>query len=168
MSGKTKETPPSQLANRSLGAGPGQPAVPESAEMSGNERNIEIPGLTFRQRSVLPSVVLAPSIAGAARNSGVAESTLRRWLEEPAFREELERLRQEAYDLARKQLQAMMPRCLAIMAEVAAESPDPALRLRAARYLLSSSLKYHEIDGLRERVRDLQQVVEDTKNTSPL
>ena len=68
----------------------GQPP-PKSAEMNGNEWNSKISDLTFRQQSALPSVVVASSIAGAARKTGVAESTLRRWLEEPAFREELDR-----------------------------------------------------------------------------
>ena len=59
--------------------------------MNGNEWNNKISDLTFHQQSALPSVVVALSIAGAARYTGLAESTLRRWLEEPAFRKELDR-----------------------------------------------------------------------------
>ena len=165
MSGKTKKAPRTQTPRRSSGSGPGRPLEPKTAEMNGNERIQKISGLTFRQQSALPSVVVAPSIAEAARNTGVAESTLRRWLEDPAFRNELDLARKEAYDLALKQLQALIPECLAIFADVAANSPDPALRLRAARYLITYGVKLHEVDGLNERVRNLQQAVETSKES---
>ena len=68
--------------------------------MNGNEWDNKISDLTFHQQSALPSVVVALSIAGAARKTGVADSTLRRWLEEPAFREKLDLAQKETYDLA--------------------------------------------------------------------
>ena len=65
--------------------------------MNGNEWNKKISDLTFHQQSALPSVVVAPSIAEAARKTGVADSTLRRWLEEPAFREARDLAHKETY-----------------------------------------------------------------------
>ena len=61
-------------------------------EMAGNGREIEISELIFRQRAALPKIALAQSLAQAARDTGVAERTLRRWLENPSFREELDHL----------------------------------------------------------------------------
>ena len=46
------------------------------------------------------------------------------------------------------------------LASPSAISPDPALRLRAARYLLSYGVKLREIDGLHKHVRNLQHAVE--------
>ena len=168
MSGKTKRTPGSLLPGRSQATVPAQAADTKSAETSGNEWLLEIPGLSRRQQSALPAIVAAPSIAEAARRSGIAESTLRRWLEEPGYRNELDRLRKEAYDLAVKQVQALVPECLSIFAKVAAESTDPALRMRAARYLLSYGVKFKEIDELQQKVRSLEQAQEVDKATKPI
>ena len=137
-------------------------------EMADNGREIEISELTFRQQAALPTIALARSLAQAARDTGVAERTLRRWLEDPSFREELDRLRQESYDLARQQAQAAMPMCLSILADAALESPDPALRLRAARYLLSYGLKFVEVDNLRERLKAVEDAFHYAKTASPL
>ena len=71
--------------------------------MSANDRKIEISELTFRQQAALPAIALAQ----AARDTGVAERTLRRWLEDPSFRQELDRLRQESYDLARQVMKGL-------------------------------------------------------------
>ena len=173
MSGNTKKTPRSRTPRRSTKSGPGKSAGPESAEMSGNERKIEIPALTPRQQPVLPSFVLSPSIPGEIPYSGVDVTTLRRWMEEPAFRGKLKRQGQEASELARRQLQALMPTALAIMVEAAAKDPDPTIRLRAARYLLSSGKHFSgrlskEIEELRQLVRRRQQAAEAAKATKPL
>ena len=168
MSGNPTKPPGSLFQGPSQPSEPGPPAETESVEMSGNERIFEIPGLSPRQQSALPTVVSSPTIAESARRAGVAESTLRRWLDEPAFRKELDRQREEAYNLALKQVQALVPECLSIFAKVAVESADPALRLRAARYLLSYGMKVKEVDDLRERIRNLEQAVEVDRTTKPM
>ena len=114
---------------------------------------------------MLPVLSVARSIAQAARDTGVAESTLRRWLSEPSFREQLDDLRKEAYDLARKQAQAVLPACLSVVAELALEGQDPSLRLRAARFLISYARKIDEIADLRTEMIDLREAV-DLKNST--
>ena len=164
-----KKTPCSKLPKRNPDSKPNPPTNPERPEMADNGREIEISELTFRQQAALPGqIALARSLAQAARDTGVAERTLRRWLEDPSFREELDRLRQESYDLARQQAQAAMPMCLSILADAALESPDPALRLRAARYLLSYGLKFVEADNLRERLNAVEDAFHSAKTASPL
>ena len=144
------------------------PARPESSEMSGNERTMEISELTFRQQSVLPILAVSRSLAQAARDSGVAESTLRRWLSDSDFRDELDRIRQESYDLARRQAQAVLPACLSVVSELAFESPDPALRFRAARFLITYASRIGEIDSLRADIQDLNEAMSLIKQTAPI
>ena len=134
-----------------------QPHDPqEPPDLSGNDCQIEVSQLPPRQQAALPIVAVSPSIAQAARQSGVSERTLRRWLDDPAFRQQLSQLHQEAYDLARRQLQALVPHCISIMAAEAVENPDPALRIRAARYLMSYAVKFNEIEKLADDLRDLR------------
>ena len=116
---------------------------------------VEDSGLTHRQRATLPVVAFAPSIAQAARFSGVAESTLRRWLANPDFREQVDRMREETLHVASQELKGLMPTCAAVFAD-AMQSPDPALRLRAARYAISFILRVNEVDRLATDLHDLE------------
>ena len=165
MSANDREIEISELTSDTTPTSDGQTQRPD---MSANDREIEISELTFRQQAALPTIALARSLAQAARDTGVAERTLRRWLEDPSFRQELDRLRQESYDLARQQAQAAMPMCLSILADAALESPDPALRVRAARYLLSYGVKFVEADNLRERLKSVEDAFHSAKTASPL
>ena len=143
--------------------------------MSGKSKFLPSPPAS--SQSCHPSSCPPPS-PGEIPYSGVDVTTLRRWMEEPAFREKLKRQGQEASELARRQLQALMPTALAILVEAAAKDPDPTIRLRAARYLLSSGKQSSgklfsgrlskEIEELRQLVRLRQQAAEAAKATTPL
>ena len=131
---------------------------PEWGEMSGNEREIEKTDLTFRQQSALPIIAASPSIAQAASASGIGESTLRRWLEEESFRDELARLRQESASLARQELQGLMLRSVSVLAE-AMNDPDVTVRLRAARYSMSFAVQICEAEKLRSDIQALEEAL---------
>ncbi len=124
------------LPDRDLEAPSDSADQPQCPEMSANVRDSEISGLTLRQQAVLPVMVNSPSLAEGARLSGVSERTLRRWLEDDAFRDELARRRQESADLACQALQGVLLRSVSVLAE-SLEDPDKSIRLRAARYAMS-------------------------------
>ena len=142
------------------------PALQDSPDVSEDNRKIGLSPLSLRQQTVLPVLALSPSVAQAARQSGLSERTLRRWLDEPAFREQLSRLHQESYELARRQLQALVPHFLSVLAAEAIENPDPSVRIRAARYAMSYALRFCETDRLAADARDLLAVLRD-KNGNP-
>ena len=137
------------------------------AEMSGNDREFAISTLTFRQEAALPAIALAPTLAQAAHDSGVGESTLRRWLQEPEFRQQVANFRHESADLARQQAQALLPRCLSVFADVM-DGPDPSLRLRAARYAMSFALQLSEVQTLKASLQELEEAVRANNNAAPL
>ena len=141
------------------------PAPQDLPHLSADDRQIEFSRLTLRQQTVLPVLALSPSVAQAARQSGVSERTLRRWLDEPAFREQLSRLHQESYELARTQLQALVPHFLSVLAAEAIENPDPAVRIRAARYAMSYAVRFCEADRLAADTHDLLATLRD-KNSN--
>ncbi len=138
----------------------------ERAEMTGNDREIEISSLTFRQQASLAAIAFAPTITQAARDSGVGESTLRRWLQVPDFRHQLDHFRSESADLARQQAQILLPRCLSVFAE-AMDSPDLALRLRAARYAMSFAIEFSEVQTLKASLQELEEAIRTTNDASP-
>ena len=115
--------------------------------------------LTRRQQGVLPILAAAPSIAEAARQSNLDRGTLHRWLQDDHFRQELQRIRQEAADLARSELNVLMFRSVAVLAECL-DDPNPDLRLRAARTALSYAVKVHDIQQLHHQI----QAIENARN----
>ena len=156
MSNKRENPDPSPVASAPTESAPGPSRNSEVPETTGNYPDMEISRLTFRQQSALPTVAVSRTLAQAARDSGVSEKTLRKWLEDPSFREEIDRLREESWQLARKQLQAAIPHCIAMLAEMAAETDDPALRLRAIRTLLAHGVRFGDFDRLADDLRDLR------------
>ena len=135
---------------------PAPPPVnsPQREEPGEIDRRIKFSSLSHRQQTALPIIAATPTLAQAARSSGIGESTLYRWLQEPLFREELTRLREESADLAKQELRGVMLRSVAVLAE-ALEHPDIAIRLRAARYSMSYAVQISEIEKLKA---DLQAV----------
>ena len=108
--------------------------------MSGNEKETKNSSLTIRQQSALHIIAASPTVAQAARTSGIGESTLRRWLADNRYRQEVTRHRQESANLARQELQGLMLRSVSVLTE-AMDDPDLTLRLRAARYALSFAVQ---------------------------
>ena len=102
MTGNDREIKISKLNSDTT---PASDAQTQRPEMAASGREIKISELTFRQQAALPRIALAQ--AQAARDAGVAESTLRRWLQDPSFRQEPDRLRQESYDLARQAMRGL-------------------------------------------------------------
>ena len=128
---------------------------PEREEMGENGREIQKSSLTFRQQAALTVIAATPTVAQAARQSGIGESTFYRWLEDPDFRVELTRLREESANLARQELQGLMLRSVSVIAE-AMDDPDKTIRLRAARYAMSFAARIGEVEKMRQEIRDIE------------
>ena len=132
--------------------------LPELAEVSGNEREIDLSALSPRQQAALPFVASFPTIVQAARAAGVGKSTLRRWLTDPAFSSCLAELRRQSANIARQKLLALTPLCVSVLAD-AMRDPDPAIRLRAANYALSFNLRATELENLRSDLNNLESAI---------
>ena len=111
-------------------------------------------GLTEKQEQALPHIAFAASMRQGANRAQVDRSTLKRWMNDPHFRAELKRMRDEASSLAKAKLQGLLLKSVLVLDE-ALEDPDPALRQRAARVLINAALRAEETDDLRRRLDDL-------------
>ncbi len=138
---------------------PDPPSVlPELAEMSGSEREIDLSALSPRQQAALPIVACFPTIVQAARAAGVGESTLRRWLTDTAFSGCLAELRRRSANIARQKLLELTPLCVSVLADAMRHS-DPAIRLRAVNYALSFNLRAAELENLRSDLNTLETAI---------
>lgn len=133
-------------------------ALPALAEMGGNGREIDLSDLSPRQQAALPIVACVPTIAQAAREAGVGETTLRRWLNDPAFSSRLSQLRLQSLNVARQKLLELTPLSISVLADSMCHS-DPSIRLRAANYALSLNLRAAEIETLHSKLAHLESTV---------
>ncbi len=140
-------------------------ALTELSEMSGNDREIDLSTLSPRQQAALPIVACIPTIAQAARAANVGESTLRRWLTDPAFSSCLAELRRQSANIARQKLLALTPLCVSVLAD-AMHDPDPAIRLRAANCTISFNLRATELENLRSDLNHLESVINSLQQPS--
>ena len=74
-----------------------------------------------------------------------------RWMHDPAFRAELERIRQNISDLAFNVVEGLTLKS-AIRLEQLLDDPDPRVRLRALKVALSTSLSVKEQKEIRNRI----------------
>ena len=164
MSTKNRKTRNPQPALETLeeGAspepGPHALAMPQRQKMRENDVENGFFRLTRRQQAALPVVAFAPSITQAALDSGVPQSTLYRWLNDPAFREALTSFHQESAELAREIFQSQTLQAACVFAELMREG-DPALRLRAARYSTSLAIRIRDSEQLATELRDIKEAL---------
>ncbi len=120
-------------------------------EQNGAEKQ---PPLSDKQLTALPYLVSTKSLSEAARLANVGRTTLYRWINDPDFREELERRRQEAAELADTELKGLKLKALIVFAE-SMEDPDPYVRLRAAQVAYGFGIKSGDLAEVGKRVERL-------------
>ena len=97
--------------------------------------------LSQRQLVALPYIVAEPTISEAARAAGIARMTLTRWMRDPVFREELERVRRNIAEFAFNELEGLTIKCVVRLQQLL-DDPDPNVRHRALRTGLSTSINF--------------------------
>ncbi len=96
--------------------------------------------LTPRQERALAALLTSRSLAAAARQAEVCESTLRRWMKKPVFQAELEQTRRESFSRAVGKLRRVADHAVEVLDSVMQDSTvTPAMRIRAAQLALRYS-----------------------------
>ena len=113
------------------------------------------PALTQRQQLALFGMLSARSVAGAARQSGVSERSIHRWLrQDKQFQTRLRQLRQRALDQASLRMQQVASDAVVAMHELI-DSDRPIESGRAA--LIRTALDFAYRSGtLAGRIADLE------------
>jgi hypothetical protein len=112
--------------------------------------------LAAKQERAFAALLEAPSIRSAAQALGIGESTLRRWLAEPAFRADYRAARRELVESDVGLLHRTAARAVAALAQNLT-APRPADRNRVAVAVLEMTLKEAELMDLAARVEALEQ-----------
>ena len=133
--------------------------------MPENQKKTPCSKLTKRNPDSKPNSDTTPTSDGQTQRPDMSANDREIEISELPFRQQAAL---PAIALAQSLAQAAMSMCLSILADAALEIPDPALRLRAARYLLSYGVKFVEVDNLRERLKAVEDAFHYAKTASPL
>lgn len=92
----------------------------------------------------------------AARKARVTPRTIDRWLATPSFRKRISEIRTEILERSTGQLVNILTCAIGSLRSLLVSESDH-VRLGAARTILDTAVKYHEVLALEERVKNLEE-----------
>lgn len=143
-----------QRHRRTQGRTP-EEVCPEMSHNVSPERTI---ALSPRQAAALPYVASESTITRGAQAAQITRRTLTRWMNEPAFRDELERIRNNIADFAFSQLEGLALKGT-VRIEQLMDSDDPNVAHRASKTALSMSLSVRDQRETRRRMDTLENAI---------
>src|SRR4051794_2896709 len=117
---------------------------------------VEPSKLNHREDMALVALLTQPTIADAARCTGVAEATLYRWLGQPEFHAKYRAVRRQLLEHAITQLQCSTSDAVATLRQNL-YCGHPPTEVRAAVAILDHAVKSVELLDLQERLATLEQ-----------
>jgi hypothetical protein len=108
-----------------------------------------------REEAAVAALLAEPTIEAAAKRVGISESTLLRWLAEPAFKAQYRAARRQVVEGAIGRLQAVATKAVDALARNLT-CGIPAVEVGAARSVLDQAIKAVELVDLAERVEQLE------------
>lgn len=115
--------------------------------------------LTRRQAHVLPFLINNPSVEYAAKQSGVSAKQIFDWLNQPAFRQELENKKNEAVNQAVDRLKATATKACDTLIGLLDHAESELVRHRVAVDMLNMTLKFMEFKDVEQRIRKLEDTI---------
>ncbi|MXY59107.1 MAG: hypothetical protein F4Y96_01080 [Chloroflexi bacterium] len=150
-------------SNEQLGCSSGAPHLRvENHPVSRNEQQFP-PELSDRQVSALPYLAAGATNEEGARMAEISITTLKRWRQDPVFRDELRRLREDAASLAHTELNGLALKSMAALASLLEDS-NPRVRAQAVRIALDTGVRVGETARNTRRLNQLQKALTLLKN----
>lgn len=117
--------------------------------------------LSVKQIQALECLSTGGRIAGAAAAAGVSETTVGRWVRDPAFSAELRRLEGELLRGLGRRILALGEQAAAALQDALGDYQPMGHRLRAADLVTSRGPQLAELTAVIERLEDLERRVAD-------
>lgn len=105
--------------------------------------------LTQKQKTAIPLLLEAPTIAEGAEKARITRATFYNWLKEAAFREELQTRQDELISFALTELRASGCEAVAVLRDLM-KSSDERIRLKAATDILNHISKFRPLDDIEQ------------------
>jgi len=114
--------------------------------------------LSPKQHTAINALLAQSNFDSAAKQAGVTQRTIYRWLDEPAFRLALNAALDRSIDAAARGLVKLTEKAIRVVETVLDDTElHPSTRLRAAEIVLSNMLKLAELRTLAQRVAALEE-----------
>ena len=115
--------------------------------------------LTRRQLHVLPFLISNPTVESAAKQSGVSAKQIFDWLNQPIFRQELEKRKNEGVNQAVDRLKATASKACDTLIGLLDHAESESVRHRVAIDMLNMTLKFMEFRDVEQRIRKLEDTI---------
>lgn len=112
--------------------------------------------LSDRQLKALPFFAASASVESACREADVSKETFYRWLKEPLFKAELDKLRNEIVSDAVNHLKIITTKAAATLSTLLDREESPAVQRAAANDILGHVIKFMELKEIEERLKKLE------------
>jgi len=126
--------------------------------MEQSENQEDGKGLTERQRRCLPLFISCKSIKESCRQAKISHETYYAWLEQDAFRHELNNLRNIAMSEGLQELRASVTEASRKLVDLLGSESEETRR-RAAVNILDYSLKIQELTEIEDRLVSIERII---------
>lgn len=112
--------------------------------------------LSPRQIKALPTLAATPNCDEACKKSGISRNSYYQWLKQPAFKIELERLRNEMVQDAMSYLKSNSKMAAETLVNLLTKQDQPAIQRAAANDILNHLIKFNETMEFRQRLDEIE------------
>jgi molybdenum-dependent DNA-binding transcriptional regulator ModE len=120
----------------------------------------DIPKLPPKAEKVLTALLHHGAVRSAAKEAGVSEATVFRYLQDAEFQRRYRQARAGVVDAAIALMQRLCANAVSTLAAVMHDTDAPAsARVSAARTILEQSMSAVELTGLRQEVEEIKQML---------
>jgi hypothetical protein len=120
--------------------------------MTKSDRN----GLSIKQQKALPILASSSNYDDACQTAGISRGSYYRWLKQPLFKSELERLRNEIVGNAMNSLKSSAHKAVDTLVGLMDKKSHPGIQRAAANDVLNHMMKYKELSEFEERLQELE------------
>ena len=118
--------------------------------------------LTEQQVMAISCLMECPSMTAAADKCGVNVRTLRRWMQNPLFMSEFNKMRRQDLDQITANLLDSAKEAVAVL-KLLLKSPDPSIQLRAAKIILQASQKSVETAEVNQKIDEQEKTIKNQR-----
>lgn len=113
--------------------------------------------MTQKQKAALQALLQYTSRKDAANAAGISERTLRMYLKDPAFIDELNRLYDDWFSECTRELQLSVKLAIqTLKGSLSDESASVPAKIAAAKAILETAPKYLEVNNVLQRIEALE------------
>ena len=112
--------------------------------------------LTSRQITTLPYFAASASVEAACEAADISRETYYKWLKNPVFKSELDRLRNEIVNDAVNQLKVTTVKAATTLSLLLDRDDNPSVQRAAANDILNHVGRFKELQELQERIEKLE------------